>query len=166
VTTDWKHRQSYVHIGRASCQGVEIAARCSSLTSAARNGNAVDSISAEEDLTCPSGAERITIPGNPRTHGQETHVKNPPRASPPDDKFDALDETMAIPSLSGRFRKRIVEQSRGTVALNFALGIVTGFAIAALLGVVSPIIAAAVGLGAQVVGTIAFFVSYWVGGRD
>jgi hypothetical protein len=65
-----------------------------------------------------------------------------------------------------RFWHRFRDQSRGTVALNLSLAIVTGYAVAALAGWVTPLAAAIVGMGAQVIGTIAFFVSYWVGSED
>ncbi len=70
------------------------------------------------------------------------------------------------PSIGRRFRDRIAQQSRGTVVLNLALAIVTGYAIGALMGWVTPFAAAVVGMGAQVLGTIAFFVSYLVGSDD
>lgn len=69
-------------------------------------------------------------------------------------------------SVARRFRDRITQQSRGTVALNLSLAIVTGYAIGALMGWVTPLAAAIVGMGAQVLGTIAFFVSYLVGSDD
>jgi hypothetical protein len=43
--------------------------------------------------------------------------------------------------------------------------IVDAFAIAGLAGWIQPVVGAVVGLGAQVIGTIAFFVAYWVGTR-
>lgn len=44
--------------------------------------------------------------------------------------------------------------------------IVDAFAIAGLAGWIRPVVGAVVGLGAQVVGTVAFFVAYWVGTRS
>ena len=55
---------------------------------------------------------------------------------------------------------------RSAIPLNLGLIIVTGYAIAALAGVVSPVTAAVVGLGAQVVGTIAFFLTYLFGNKE
>lgn len=69
-------------------------------------------------------------------------------------------------SVPARFWRRFRDQSRGTVALNLALAVVTVYAIAALAGWVTPLAAAVVGMGAQVAGTIAFFVTYWVGNED
>jgi len=57
-------------------------------------------------------------------------------------------------------------RSPGSIALNIALLIVTGYAIAALLGIVSPVTAFIVGLGSQVLGTIAFFITYFIGRGD
>jgi hypothetical protein len=59
-----------------------------------------------------------------------------------------------------------MKQSVGTTVLLLAVVIVAGFAVAGLLGWVRPVTGAAVGLGAQVVGTVAFFVSYFVAGRE
>jgi hypothetical protein len=59
-----------------------------------------------------------------------------------------------------------MKQSVGTTVLLVAVMIVGGFAVAGLLGFVRPVTGAAVGLGAQVVGTVAFFVSYYVGRRE
>lgn len=70
------------------------------------------------------------------------------------------------PPLPVRFWRRFREQSRGTAALNLALAVVTGYAVAALAGWVTPLAAAVVGMGAQVAGTIAFFVTYWVGNEE
>jgi hypothetical protein len=44
--------------------------------------------------------------------------------------------------------------------LLLSLLVVTGFALAGLFGWIRPVTGAAVGLGAQVVGTVAFFVAY------
>lgn len=67
-------------------------------------------------------------------------------------------------SVTGTKRKK--RFSPGAFALNMGLLVVTGFAIAALAGVVSPITAAFVGLGAQVVGTVAFFLTYVFGKKE
>lgn len=57
-------------------------------------------------------------------------------------------------------------QSVGSRVLLAALLIVTGFAIAGLLGLVTPVTGAAVGLGSQVVGTVAFFMTYIFRAKD
>lgn len=54
----------------------------------------------------------------------------------------------------------------GSVALVGSVLIVDGFAIAGLAGWIEPVTGAAVGLGAQVVGTVAFFGTYYVGTRN
>lgn len=70
------------------------------------------------------------------------------------------------PSLPRRLLDRFLEQTRGAIALNIALLIVTGYAVAALIGIVTPITAAFVGLGSQVIGTVAFFLTYYIGRDD
>jgi hypothetical protein len=59
-----------------------------------------------------------------------------------------------------------VGPSLGSVALVIAVLIVGGFAVAGLLGFIRPVTGAVVGLGAQVVGTVAFFLTYYMGNRD
>jgi hypothetical protein len=59
-----------------------------------------------------------------------------------------------------------MKQSVGATVLLVAVLIVGGFAVAGLAGWVQPVTGAVVGLGAQVVGTVAFFVSYFVAGRE
>jgi hypothetical protein len=68
----------------------------------------------------------------------------------------------SVPETKRRTRKF----SPGAFALNTGLVVVNVYAIAALAGVVSPVTAAVVGLGAQVVGTVAFFLTYLVGNRE
>jgi hypothetical protein len=53
-----------------------------------------------------------------------------------------------------------VYRTLGSRLLLAALLVVTGFAIAGLMGVIHPVTGAAVGLGSQVVGTVAFFMTY------
>jgi hypothetical protein len=96
---------------------------------------------------------------------QETIVKDP--ASTPPLPQPTTGPRKAPPkSIARRFRDRITQQSRGTVALNLSLAIVTGYAVGALMGWVTPLAAAVVGMGAQVLGTIAFFVSYLIGSDE
>ncbi|MEX2582975.1 MAG: hypothetical protein WD766_06865 [Gemmatimonadota bacterium] len=57
-------------------------------------------------------------------------------------------------------------RSFGSRVLLAALLVVTGFAIAGLLGYIHPVTGAAVGLGSQVVGTIAFFMTYIFRAKD
>jgi hypothetical protein len=59
-----------------------------------------------------------------------------------------------------------VYQSVGSRVLLAALLVVTGFAVAGLLGYIHPITGAAVGLGSQVVGTVAFFMTYIFRAKD
>jgi len=59
-----------------------------------------------------------------------------------------------------------VRHSLGSLALVIAVLIIGGFAVAGLLGMIRPVTGAVVGLGAQVVGTVAFFLTYYMGNRD
>jgi hypothetical protein len=63
-------------------------------------------------------------------------------------------------------KRRTRRFSPGAFALNAGLLVVNGYAIAALAGAVSPVTAAFVGLGAQVVGTVAFFLTYALGKKE
>lgn len=55
---------------------------------------------------------------------------------------------------------------RGARILFASVMVVTAFAIAGLLGLIPPVVGAAVGLGAQVVGTVAFFLTYYLRSED
>ena len=50
----------------------------------------------------------------------------------------------------------------GSGSLVLSVVIVAGFAVAGLAGWVAPVTGAVVGIGAQVVGTVAFFVAYYM----
>ncbi|MQA92538.1 MAG: hypothetical protein GEU90_20340 [Gemmatimonas sp.] len=54
----------------------------------------------------------------------------------------------------------------GSRVLLAALLVVAGFAVAGLLGYIHPVTGAAVGLGSQVVGTVAFFMTYILRAKD
>ncbi|MDR0787144.1 MAG: hypothetical protein LBG44_04695 [Gemmatimonadota bacterium] len=93
----------------------------------------------------------------------ENVVNDGSRSNPDQPQHGRSGGSGSRPPVAVRFWRRFRAQSRGTAALNLSLAVVTGYAIAALAGWVTPLAAAIVGLGAQVVGTIAFFVSYWIG---
>jgi len=59
-----------------------------------------------------------------------------------------------------------MKPSRGAALLYLAVLVVTGFAIAGLAGYVKPVTGAAVGLGSQVIGTVAFFLTYYLRKSD
>lgn len=89
-----------------------------------------------------------------------------PRIHHRNELLEPTEPFVSTQSVARRLLDRFMRQSRGAIALNVALCIVTGYAIAALIGIVTPVTAFVVGLGAQVVGTIAFFLTYFMGRRD
>lgn len=56
--------------------------------------------------------------------------------------------------------------TKGSLFLYVAVLIVVGVAVGALTGRIDPILGAVIVLGSEVVGTIAFFLTYYIGRRE
>lgn len=81
----------------------------------------------------------------------------------PSSDLDAIDEQTHSDAVEATITRG--QTTAGSLFLYVAVTFVVGISVGALMGKIDPVAGAVIVLGAEVLGTIAFFLTYYIGSR-